>query len=124
MVETTTTKNRNSLEKYMENIGFSTPPNHVKFMAKKLFGASGEIADGAIAYIQPGGGGPVEQHAHPHSHLFIVAKGEAKILMGNNIHIIHENESFLIKGGLMHSVWNNADTETVMIGITINEHDK
>ena len=53
--------------------------------------------------------------------MFIVTKGEAKVLLGNDVHIIHENESFLIEGGRMHSVWNNADSETVMVGITIKE---
>ena len=32
--------------------GFMTPPNHVNFEAKKLFGAVGEIIDGAIAYLR------------------------------------------------------------------------
>lgn len=36
--------------------GFMTPPGHVHFLAKKLFGESGEIQDGAIAYLEPGGG--------------------------------------------------------------------
>lgn len=31
--------------------GFITPPNHVNFEAKKLFGAVGQIIDGSIAYI-------------------------------------------------------------------------
>jgi Uncharacterized conserved protein, contains double-stranded beta-helix domain len=81
----------------------------------------GEIENVAVAHLQSNGGGPTTQHSHPHSHLFIVTKGEAKVLLGNDVHIIHENESFLIEGGRMHSVWNNADSETVMVGITIKE---
>ena len=43
---------------------FITPPNHVNFLAKKLFGEIGEIIDGSIAYLQPNGGGPDELHTH------------------------------------------------------------
>ena len=32
--------------------GFTVPPNHVNFDAKKLFGSVGEIIDGSIAYIK------------------------------------------------------------------------
>lgn len=34
-----------------ESDGFITPPEHLKFLAKKLFGNCGEIIDGAIAYL-------------------------------------------------------------------------
>lgn len=99
--------------------GFMTPPAHVNFEAKKLFGAMGEIVDGAIAYMTLNGGGPTEKHTHPHNHLFIVVKGEAKVELGDDIVIIHENESFLVKGEIPHSVWNNQDGETIMIGISV-----
>ncbi len=33
----------------MEN--FITPPNHINFKAKKLFGEMGSIIDGSIAYV-------------------------------------------------------------------------
>lgn len=55
--------------------GFMTPPKHVNFEAKKLFGSAGQIIDGSIAYITLKGGGPTEQHTHEHNHLFIVVKG-------------------------------------------------
>lgn len=100
---------------------FMTPPNHVNFKAKKLFGECGKIKDGAIAYVLPQGGGPVEKHCHSHNHLFIVTKGEAKVLLGDVEVIIKENESFLVKGTIPHSVWNNSDSETVMIGITVED---
>ncbi len=100
---------------------FMTPPNHVNFKAKKLFGECGKIKDGAIAYVLPKGGGPVEKHSHSHNHLFIVTKGEAKVLLGDEEVIIKENESFLVKGTIPHSVWNNTDSETVMIGITVED---
>jgi len=35
-----------------------TPPKHVNFRAKKLFGAVGNIVDGAVAYINLDGGEP------------------------------------------------------------------
>ncbi len=98
---------------------FMTPPKHVNFKAKKLFGQMGQIMDGAIAYISLDGGGPVEQHTHEHDHLFIVTEGEAKILLDNENVIVKKNESFLVKGKIPHSVWNNSDGETVMIGITV-----
>lgn len=105
--------------KEKESEGFVTPPNHVNFLAKPLFAKSGEIQNGAIAYLQPGGGGPIEPHTHHHNHLFVVTKGEAKVLLGDKTVLIHENESFLVDGNIPHSVWNNIDRETVMIGITV-----
>lgn len=99
--------------------GFVTPPGHVNFLAKKLFGESGEIQDGAIAYLEPGGGGPVVPHTHLHDHLFVVISGEVKIMLDNREVIVHENESFLVKGEVSHAVWNNTDQTAVMLGITI-----
>ena len=37
--------------------------------------------------------------------------------------IIRENEAFVVKGGIPHSVWNNAQAETVMIGITLKNNE-
>lgn len=99
--------------------GFMTPPKHVNFEAKKLFGAVGSIIDGSIAYITLKGGGPTEQHTHEHNHLFIVTKGEAKVLLGSEERIIHKDEAFLVQGAVPHSVWSNCDSETVMIGISV-----
>lgn len=97
---------------------FMTPPNHVNFLAKKLFNDMGRIKDGSIAYLQKNGGGPTELHTHEHNHLFIVTKGEAKVILGVEEIIIKENESYLVKGKIPHSVWNNIDEETIMIGIS------
>ena len=55
---------------------FMTPPQHVNFRAKKLFGEMGSIVDGSIAYIDLNGGGPTELHTHEHNHLFIVTEGK------------------------------------------------
>lgn len=98
---------------------FITPSNHVEFKAKKLFGNVGNIIDGSIAYINLNGGGPVEQHTHEHNHLFIVTKGEAKIKLADKEVIIKKDESFLVDGKIPHSVWNNVQGETVMIGISV-----
>lgn len=100
---------------------FITPPEHVHFSAKKLFGASGEIIDGSIAYLQSQGGGPVKNHTHAHDHLFIVTQGEAKIILDNETVLLKQNESFLVKGGIPHSIWNNIEDTTVMIGISIRQ---
>ncbi|MDR0609402.1 MAG: cupin domain-containing protein [Planctomycetaceae bacterium] len=97
---------------------FVTPPNHVNFLAKKLFANMGEIIDGSIAYLDRNGGGPSELHTHEHNHLFIVVKGEAKILLGNENIIVRENESYLVKGSVPHSVWNNISETTVMAGLS------
>ena len=43
---------------------YMPPPKHVNFRAKKLFGAVGNIVDGAVAYIDLNGGGPTELHTH------------------------------------------------------------
>ena len=69
---------------------FMTPPKHVNFRAKKLFGAVGNIVDGAVAYMDLDGGGPIELHTHEHNHLFIVTEGEAKVLLGDEEMIIHK----------------------------------
>ena len=99
--------------------GFMTPPKHVNFEAKKLFGSMGQIMDGSIAYIRAKGGGPTEQHTHEHDHLFIVVRGEAKVLLDKEEVIIPENEAFLVKGTIPHSVWSNWEEKTVMIGISV-----
>ena len=99
--------------------GFTTPPKHINFNAKKLFGDVGQIIDGSIAYINIKGGGPTEQHTHKHNHLFVVVKGEAKVLLAENEIIIHQDEAYLVKGLIPHSVWSNQDDETVMIGISV-----
>lgn len=98
---------------------FITPPNHVNFKAKKLFGEMGTIIDGSIAYVDLNGGGSTEQHTHEHNHLFIVTKGEAKIKLADKEVIVKKDESFLVEGKIPHSVWNNIQGETVMIGISV-----
>ena len=69
-----------------------TPPKHVNFRAKKLFGEMGRIVDGSVAYIELNGGGPTELHTHEHNHLFIVTEGEARIQLGDETVTIHKDE--------------------------------
>lgn len=106
-------------KKMGEMEGFMTPPNHINFLAKKLFADVGEIIDGSIAYLKQQGGGPVENHTHEHNHLFIVTQGEAKILLGKETVIVRKDESYLVKGAIPHSVWNNIEDITVMVGISV-----
>lgn len=103
----------------MKPTDFITPQNHINFLAKKLFDNCGEIINGSIAYLDTNGGGPIELHTHTYDHLFIVVKGEAKVLLEDKCHIISENDSFIVKGNIPHSVWNNTSGITIMIGITI-----
>lgn len=98
---------------------FITPPNHIHFLAKKLFADCGEIIDGSIAYLEKGGGGPTALHTHEHNHLFIVTSGQARIELGGEVKILNANESFLVDGTIPHSVWNNIEGTTVMIGISV-----
>ena len=46
---------------------FITPPNHVNFKAKRLFGEMGQIIDGSAAYVDLNGGGPIQRHTHEHT---------------------------------------------------------
>ncbi len=103
---------------------FMTPPNHKNFFAKKLFAETGKIIDGSIAYLEKDGGGPLEPHTHEHNHLFIVVKGEAKILLNDEVVIVKENNSYLVNGSIPHSVWNNRAQTTIMIGISIKEDNE
>lgn len=98
---------------------FTTPPKHVNFHAKKLFGAIGSIIDGAVAYMDLDGDGPTELHTHDHNHLFIVTEGEARIILGDRDVIVHKDEAFLVDGTIPHSVWNNIDGVTKMIRIKV-----
>ena len=105
-----------------ESSEFITPPKHVNFLAKKLYG-NGNMSDVSLAVLGSSGGGPTENHTHPHGHLFIVTEGEAKIILGDDVVILRKNESFFVDGSIPHSVWNNRDEETVMIGINLEDTD-
>ncbi|MCQ2974099.1 MAG: cupin domain-containing protein [Bacteroidales bacterium] len=98
---------------------FITPPNHINFLAKNLFGEMGQIINGSIAYVDLNGGGPTTKHSHQHNHLFIVTEGEACVEFEDETVIIHKDEAYLVKGTRLHSVWNNSNGKTVMIGISV-----
>lgn len=100
---------------------FFTPPDHVKFQAQKLFGPLTGVLDGSIAEMQPGGGGPQTPHTHAHNHLFFVLEGQAKVLLGDEEIIIPQGETYLVKGSIPHSVWNDSDGVTKMLGISLSE---
>lgn len=104
----------------MESKDFFTPPDHINFLAQRLYG-KGNINDISIARMGEKGGGPTENHTHPHGHLFIVTEGEAKIILGDDVVILRKNESYFVDGSIPHSVWNNRDGETVMIGISLKD---
>lgn len=97
---------------------FMTPPGHCGFLAKKLFDEAGKIKWGAIAYLSEGGGGPKGNHTHEDNHLFIVAQGEAKVIVGDENVIVRKNEAFFVDGMKPHSIWNNTDGTTVVIKIS------
>ncbi len=103
---------------------FQPIPNHINFLAKQLFNhIEGEIQDGAIAYLEKQGGGPIEKHTHPHNHLFIVIDGEAVIMLDQEKIVLKKNESYLVKGNIPHSMWNNIEGTTVVVGISVLEKD-
>lgn len=104
----------------MERAEFFTPPDHVNFLAEKLYG-KGRFSDISIARMGEKGGGPVTVHTHSHGHFFIVTEGEAKIILGDDAVILRKNEGFFVDGSIPHSVWNNSSGETVMIGINIEK---
>lgn len=98
---------------------FTVPPHHIGFLAKRLFGESGKILDGSVAYIEPNGGGPEQMHTHAHDHLFVVIQGEAEICLGEQKIHLKKDEAFLVKGSIPHSVWNCSDETAVMLGISV-----
>lgn len=52
-------------------------------------------------------------------YLFIVCKGKARIQLDKEIVIVKENESYLVEGKIPHSIWDNIEEETIMIGISV-----
>lgn len=96
-----------------------TPPGHKEFLAKKLFefpeGAGGTVQWAALAYIKQGGGGPEGGHVHDSGHIFIVSEGQVRVMLGTEAHVVKKDESFMVPGGALHSIWNDeAETAKVM----------
>ena len=46
-------------------------------------------------------------------------KGETKVLLDKDEVIIPQDEAYLVKGTIPHSVWSNQEEETIMIGISV-----
>ena len=103
----------------MELKDFITPADHKDFLAKRLFGPCGEILDGSIAYIAPGGGGPSQMHIHQHDHLFIVVSGQITILQGTKQIELGANEALRVTGEVPHAMWNLSDQQAVVIGLSV-----
>lgn len=101
---------------------FMVPPHHTGFKAKKLYGeVPGHIADCAMAYIEPHGGGPSPSHTHPHDHFFIVVEGCATIQINQDRIQVNTDECLLVPGASIHSIWNETNQPLRMIGMTINK---
>lgn len=100
---------------------FMTPPGHRGFLAKRLFDENGRIRWGAIAYIEPGGGGPEGNHTHDEAHIFIVTEGEVEVMLDGQAHTVSKNESFFVPGQGVHSIWNRGKETAVVIKISVEE---
>ena len=104
--------------------GFITPSEHVNFLAKNLFGACGQIVNGAIAYLAPDGGGPAHAHHPPLPTTCSSSRREKpKCCWTDKSESSAKTKRSSSKGGIPHSVWNNAQAETVMIGITLKNNE-
>ncbi|MFR4025149.1 MAG: hypothetical protein ACLTZY_04670 [Alistipes indistinctus] len=106
--------------------GFRPPAGHTGFLAKQLFAGDGsehsfgEIIGGAIAYLEPGGGGPTQMHTHPHNHLFIVVSDRALWKPRPGRKPSERMNRCWSSGPVPHSVWNGTDSTTVMLGISVH----
>jgi len=99
---------------------FITPPQHYGFTAKKLFdGFNRVLTNGSIAYIEPRGGGPSPSHSHVDDHLFIVIDGTATIKLGDETIIVKADESIVVPGATLHSIWNETEDMLKMIGLSV-----
>lgn len=99
---------------------FITPENHVKFKAIPLAAdVDNEIKDCAIAFIEPGGGGPYPEHTHVHDHLFCVLSGEIEIKTGDDKQTLNKGESTIVSGNTLHSVKNTGSKTAKVVGISL-----
>ena len=94
---------------------FITPPGHRDFSAKKLFEGGGALQWGAVAYIQPGGGGPEGGHTHPEDHIFLVMEGQVQVLLGDREATVRQDESLFVDGMVPHSIWNRSDSAAKVV---------
>ncbi len=100
---------------------YFTPPHHQGFVAKTVFSqAEGFPLDGALAFIEPGGGGPEPIHTHDHDHLFFVVDGTATIVLGDETMDLGPEQAALVPGRTPHGVFNRGRAQVKMLGITLN----
>lgn len=101
--------------------GFITPEGHKDFLAKKLFDRMGSIQWGALAYIEPNGGGPQGNHTHPEDHIFIVAEGRVEILLGDQARTVEKDGMLYVQGSIPHSIWNREKQTAKVIKISVTQ---
>ena len=104
--------------------GFITPEGHKDFLAKKLFDRMGSIQWGALAYIEPNGGGPQGNHTHPEDHIFIVTEGQVEIMQGEQVHTVGKDEMFYVPGMTPHSIWNRSGETVKVIKISVRREEE
>ena len=66
--------------------------------------------------IQPGGGSH-GLYSHVGEEFGIVLKGELQIHIENDIHLVHQNESFYYNSNLPHSWTNPGKSETIVVWV-------
>jgi mannose-6-phosphate isomerase-like protein (cupin superfamily) len=95
------------------------PPGHLKFAAKwlaqKETGAPVNVFWGDVGHE---GGGPEPRHTHPHDHIFIIVEGEAKVVIGDEEHLLGSQQAIHITGTIPHAIWNVGPGELKMVGIS------
>lgn len=99
--------------------GFIIPLEHIRFLAKRIYGNCGEIIDCAVAYLEADGGGPLQRHTHEHNHLFIVVNEQTRILLNGMEKILNPDEEFLVEGEVPRSVWNHMGGTAVTAGRSV-----
>lgn len=100
---------------------FKEIKGHKKFKIKNLFHEqNGVIGQGDIAIIEPGGGGPFPSHTHNHGHLFVVLEGTIDITINEDLFTVSENESFKVPGKVNHTMTNNSNSTSRILGIKLN----
>ena len=103
---------------------FMTPPSHKSFSAKKLFEGGGALQWGAVAYIQPGGGGPEGSHTHPEDHIFLVTEGEVQVVLGDREVTVKQDESLFVDGMTPHSIWNRSDSAAKVFKLSTRRQER
>lgn len=104
--------------------GFITPEGHKDFLAKKLFDRMGSIQWGALAYIEPNGGGPQGNHTHPEDHIFIVVEGQVEVMLGEQGRAVGKDEMFYVHGRTPHSIWNRSGKTAKVIKISVRREEE